>query len=147
MTIETSAPVARHRRYVLAIDLGSSALKTAIVSDDGEVVASAEAPIRTHFLPGGGAEQDPREWWEGTRRTVREVMARSAIAPQAIAAVGCDSQWSVVVPVDDAATPLMRAVHWMDTRGGIYNRAVMKGFPRVAGYGIFNLLRWIRLTR
>jgi xylulokinase len=134
------------RQHVLAIDLGSSTLKTAIVADSGAVVASAEAPVRTHFLPGGGAEQDPREWWESTRRTVREVMARSGLAPEAIGAVACDSQWSVVVPVDDRIRPLMGAVHWMDTRGGIYNRALMKGVPRVAGYGLFNLLRWIRLT-
>ncbi len=135
-----------HRHYVLAIDLGSSTLKTAIVADSGAVVASAEAPVSTHLLPGGGAEQDPREWWEGTRRTIREVMTRSGLAPGAIAAVACDSQWSVVVPVDDRGVPLMRAIHWMDTRGGVHNRALMRGFPRVAGYGLFNLLRWIRLT-
>ena len=139
-------PDTPQRQHVLAIDLGSSTLKTAVVADTGEVVASAEAPVGTHLLPGGGAEQDPREWWEGTRRTVREAMARSGLAPGAIGAVACDSQWSVVVPVDARGTPLMRAVHWMDTRGGIYNRAVMNGFPRVAGYGLSNLLRWIRLT-
>jgi xylulokinase len=144
----TAAPAAgnRPRHHVLAIDLGSSTLKTTIMADTGEVVASAEAPIRTHLMPGGGAEQDPHEWWESTRRTARDVIARSGLAPEAITAVACDSQWSVAVPVDDRAVPLMRAVHWMDTRGGVYNRAVMKGFPRVAGYGLFKLVRWIRLT-
>jgi len=146
MTIETRASGDRHRHYVLAIDLGSSALKTAIVTDTGKVVAGAEAPVKTHLLPGGGAEQDPQGWWNAVRRTVREALDRSGLAPGAITAVACDSQWSVVVPVDDRAVPLMRAVHWMDTRGGVYTRSVMKGFPRVAGYGLFNLLRWIRLT-
>ena len=113
-----------HRRHVLAIDLGSSTLKTAIVANSGAVVASAEAPVRTHLLSGGGAEQDPLEWWEGTRRTVREVMTRSGIAPGAISAVACDSQWSVVVPVDEHGEPLMRAVHWLDHRATEDTRSV-----------------------
>jgi len=146
MNNATRAPGNPPRQHVLAIDLGSSTLKTAIMADTGKVVASAEAPIRTHLLPGGGAEQDPQEWWEATCRTARDVIARSGLASEAISAVACDSQWSVVVPVDDRGEPLMRAVHWMDTRGGIYNRAVMKGFPRLAGYGIFKLLHWIRQT-
>lgn len=134
------------RKHVLAIDLGSSTLKTAVVAATGEVLASAEAPVETHLLPGGGAEQDPYEWWEAARRTTRLAVSRSGIAPDALAAVACDSQWSVVVPVDARGEPLMRAVHWMDTRGGIYNRRVVRGFPCIAGYGLFNLLRWVRLT-
>lgn len=141
----------RHRptppcTHALAIDLGSSNLKTTVVADSGEVLASAQAPVTTHLLAGGGAEQDPREWWDAVRHTVPEAVARAAIAPDAVGAVACDSQWSVVVPVDARGEPLMRAVHWLDSRGGMYNRTVMKGFPRVAGYGLFNLLRWIRLT-
>jgi len=139
-----ASPPQRHA--VLAIDLGSSGVKTAVVNDSGEVVASAEASIATYFLPGGGAEQDPHIWWEGVRQTARKAIAASGIPPDGIAAVACDSQWSVVVPVDDGGRPLMQAVHWLDTRGGPYNRILMNGFPRFAGYGIFNLLRWIRRT-
>ena len=50
-------------RHVLCIDLGTSALKVALVSMAGEVVASEEETHRVTLLPGGGAEQDPRHWW------------------------------------------------------------------------------------
>lgn len=135
-----------NRRYILAIDLGSGGLKTAIVDDSGNVVASAEAPVTTHLLPDGGAEQDPDEWWQGARQTARQVLADAGIAPEHIAAVACDSQWSVAVPVDANGAPLMRAIHWMDTRGGPFNRAVVNGFPRIQGYGLLKLIQWIRLT-
>jgi xylulokinase len=133
-------------RYVLAIDLGSGGLKTAIVADTGEVVAWAQEKIATHLLPRGGAEQDPADWWEGVRKTAGRVVRESGVSPADIVAVGCDAQWSVVVAVDQYGEPLMRAVHWMDTRGGHYNRKITRGFPRIQGYGLFKLLKWIKLT-
>jgi xylulokinase len=136
----------KHPEYVLSIDLGSGSLKTAIVAGTGKVMASAETPITTHLLPGGGAEQDPTEWWEGARRTACKVISESGLAPDDIVAVACGSQWSVAVPVDDHGDPLMRAIHWMDTRGGPYNRTIASGFPRIQGYGLFKLLKWLRLT-
>jgi xylulokinase len=133
-------------RYVLAIDLGSGDYKVAVVADTGDVAAWAEGKITTHLLPRGGAEQDPADWWEGVRKAARRVVRESGVAPEDIVAVGCDSQWSVVVAVDGHANPLMRAVHWMDTRGGPYNRKIAGGFPGIQGYGLFKLLKWIRST-
>jgi xylulokinase len=133
-------------RYALAIDLGSGGLKAAIVADSGEVVASAQEKITTYLLPRGGAEQDPADWWEGLRKTAGRVVRESGVAPEDIVAVACDSQWSVAVAVDETGKPLMRAVHWMDTRGGPYNRQITRGFPSVQGYGLLKLMKWIRLT-
>lgn len=133
-------------RYVLAIDLGSGSCKVAIVSDSGEVVASAEKEIAIFLLPNGGSEQDANEWWDITRKAAKVVIAESGISPKDIVAVACDSQWSVVVPVDVHGEPLMRAIHWTDKRGGRYNRNITTGFPSVQGYDLLKLLKWIRLT-
>lgn len=139
-------PVQKSTRYVLAIDLGSGGNKAAIVADSGEVVASAEGNITTHILPHGGAEQDPLEWWNGVKQAAKQVISDSNVAPEDIVAIGCDSQWSVVVPVDEHGEPLMRAIHWMDTRGGPYNCNITNGFPKIQGYGLLKLLKWIKLT-
>lgn len=133
-------------RYVLALDLGSGGLKAALVADDGEVIAGADESITTHLLPHGGAEQDPEEWWRCAKKAAKRVLGESDIQAQNIVAVGCDSQWSVAVPVDAHGNPLMRAVHWLDTRGGRYNRQICRGFPSIQGYGLRKLLQWIRLT-
>jgi xylulokinase len=133
-------------RYVLAIDLGSGGHKVALVADTGEVIASADQNITTHLLPDGGAEQDPGEWWNGAKQLAKKVIRESNVSSEDIVAVGCDSQWSVVVPVDEHGEPLMRAVHWLDTRGGQYNRRIAGGFPSIHGYGLFKLLKWIKLT-
>ncbi len=133
-------------KYVLAIDLGSGSYKAAIVADTGDVVASAEESITTHLLPGGGAEQDPDEWWNGAKTAAKRVIAKSDVSPEDIVAVGCDSQWSVVIPVDENAAPLMNAVHWLDTRGGQHNRRIIGGFPRVQGYNLLKLMKWLKLA-
>lgn len=45
--------------HVLAIDLGGSSLKIALISDRGDVIANTNEKIATTFLPKGGVEQDP----------------------------------------------------------------------------------------
>ena len=67
-------------RLVLAIDLGTSALKVALVSLAGQVVAAEQEPCQVRLLPGGGAEQDPeRDWWDLiTKAALRVTAAVSA---------------------------------------------------------------------
>jgi len=61
-------------KYILAIDLGSSGPKVALVSTQGEIIASEFEPVETLFLPGGGVEQRPDDWWQAFSQL------RSAIA-------------------------------------------------------------------
>ncbi len=133
-------------RYVLAIDLGSGGFKVALVADNGEVVASASEKVSTFLLPNGGAEQDPEEWWRNAKKAAKEVVDQSDVLPEDIVAVICDSQWSVVTPVNEHGEPLMNAVHWLDNRGGPYNRKIIKGFPSIQGYGALKLLKWVTQT-
>ncbi|MBK8046371.1 MAG: FGGY-family carbohydrate kinase [Anaerolineales bacterium] len=129
--------------YVLAIDLGSGGPKVGLVDDNGVVVASAVERCAIHLLPDGGAEQDPHEWWAAVRQATKRVVAAAGVPPTAITAVSCTSQWAVVVPVDANGEPVMNAIHWLDTRGGPYNRKIAQGFPSIQGYGAYKLYRWI----
>jgi len=132
--------------YVLTIDLGSGGPKAGLVSASGEVVAVAARKSDTLFLPNGGAEQDPNQWWQGALAAAKEVLATAHVSKKAVRAIACTSQWSVTVAVDANGDALMNAVCWMDTRGGKYNRALTRGFPSVQGYNLPKLFRWIRLT-
>jgi xylulokinase len=133
-------------RYVLAIDMGSGSVKAAVVSSRAAVAASALSHITTHLLPGGGAEQDPAQWWSAAIEASRVAIANSGVPRDRIVAVACTTQWAVTVPVDQAGNPLCDAISWMDSRGGRYNRALSRGWPSVQGYGLVKLLRWLRVT-
>jgi xylulokinase len=134
------------QQYVLAVDLGTGGHKVGLVSDKGKVVASCERSIKTVLLPDGGAEQNPDEWWVKAKSAIKEVIKSSSVNVEDIVAVSCDSQWSLAVPVNEHGEHLMNAIHWLDTRGGRYNRQIAGGFPKIEGYNLFKLLKWIRLT-
>jgi xylulokinase len=133
-------------QYVLALDMGSSSVKSALVSRRGELAGTGFETIDTILLPGGGAEQNPDQWWSSIVRAARSALAASALRPEQVRALACTTAWSVTVPVDATGQPLANALTWMDTRGGPYNRAAVAGFPKVAGYAALKLRKWLKLT-
>jgi xylulokinase len=134
-------------RYLLAIDLGTSGPKVALFTADCQVVVGSEVePTSLHLEPGGGAEQDPEDWWRAVCAASRRLLGRHPEEARRIAAVGCTAQWSGTVPVDASGRAISNAIIWMDSRGGKHVRRAMGGFPRVMGYGAAKLLRWVRLT-
>ncbi len=134
------------QQYVLALDLGTSALKAALVSFGGAVAALEAVPVKLTVLPGGGAEQDPEEWWAAVVTATRRLLARGIAAPDQVAAVCCTAQWSATVAVGRDGRPLMPAISWMDTRGAPDVARLTGGPVSVAGYGVDKLWRWIRRT-
>jgi xylulokinase len=132
--------------HILAIDMGTGTAKAALVSRRGRIAAAAMREIEMLHLPGGGAEQDPEQWWRAVVEAAREALERSGLAPASVVAVRCATQWAVTVPVDAAGRALANAISWMDTRGGPYVRELAGGPLRLAGYSVAKLPRWLRLT-
>ncbi len=131
---------------ILAIDLGTSGPKVALVTPRGEVVGCEIEATRIDITPGGGAEQDPDEWWAAIKSAAARLLANNPDDAGRIAAIGCTSQWSGTVAVDGDGRHLMNAIIWMDSRGAPHAQRITGGFPRVEGYGLSRLFTWIRLT-
>jgi len=130
-------------QYVLVIDLGTGGPKVGLVNQEGRVAACTSAPVQLFFLPDGGAEHDVAEWWSSIKTCVKVVLHESGVPQKDIVAVAVTSCWSVTVPVDAHGEPLMNAMSWMDVRGGPYNREIVKGFPKVQGYQLGKLLKYV----
>ena len=137
---------ADRNKYILAIDLGTSALKAALVTVDGEVAATESVPMNVTLFPGGGAEQDPDEWWRGVVRAAQSLLHRNAGLAGEVVAVSSSAQWSGTVAVDRDGHHLMPAIIWMDSRGEPYIQRITGGPLAIAGYGVTKLWRWVRLT-
>ncbi len=133
-------------KYIVAIDLGTGGPKVAIVSVDGEMVGHEFEKIDLLLLPGGGAEQDPADWWRAITTAAKRLLDRGLVPAESIVAISCTTQWMGTVAVDRDGHHLMNAIIWMDTRGAKYATRVTRGWPRVAGYGASKLWRWLRLT-
>ena len=143
MPIQTTVPL--DEQYVLAVDLGTSGCKTALVSRDGKVLAWKYSEINTQLLDGGGAEQVPNDWWEAFLRTARSVLADSAVNPAKVVAISCSTQGEGTIPVDRYGSVLMNCITWMDMRGAGSLRKQIRGLINVAGYDVFKLIRWLYL--
>ncbi len=133
-------------KYILAIDLGTSGPKVALVTTRGKIVADTYAKVTTHFIPGGGVEQDPDEWWRAIKDCTHQILAQDLAAVADIVAISCTAQWSGTVAVDRAGKPLMNAIIWMDARGAPDVQAMIGGPVKIEGYRPDKLLTWARLT-
>lgn len=129
---------------ILAIDLGTSGPKVALVTPRGEVLACRTEPLPLAILPQGGAEQNPDDWWGAIKTATLNLLADNPSSADQIAAIGCTSQWSGTVAVDRDGRHLMNAIIWMDARGAPYVRQITRGFPSIEGYGLRRLITWVR---
>jgi xylulokinase len=136
----------KNDRYILAIDHGTSGVKAAIVTTKGRVLDFEFAKTPIYFLPGGGAEQDPEDWWNAFLTASKKLVRKEIVPKKDIIAICVSSTFSSTVAVDKNGRHLMNSLTWMDSRGAPYVEKVMKGFPSIEGYGLFNLLRWIPKT-
>lgn len=127
-------------QHAIAIDLGTTGLKVAVVTLTGEIVWSGARELTTTLGADGSATQDAHEWW----RLVSDLVREGAAHTPDIAAIACTGQWASTVPVDEHGIPVGDCVMWMDTRGAPHSRAVIAG--PVAGYNPRNALAWIRAT-
>lgn len=131
---------------ILAVDLGTSSMKTAFITVGGKVLDWESEPVRLILSPGGGAEQSPEEWWQAFLTTSKRLLAKGLVSPSRIIAVCCSTQGEGTIPVDKDGTALMNCVLWMDMRGAQCLKEHFKGLINVTGAGLKNTLRWIRLT-
>lgn len=100
-------------RHVLAIDQGTTNTKALIVSDSGEILARASAPLSTNYPHPGWAEQSAQAIWASVQAVIAEVVAKGI----AIDAIGIANQRETLV-VWDARTsaPLCPAIIWQCRR-------------------------------
>ena len=130
----------------LAVDLGTSSMKVALITLGGRVLGWESQPLDIQVTADGGVEQSPEEWWSAFLSTAGRLLARGLADPGRVRAVCCSTQGEGTVPVDREGRALMNCVMWMDMRGAPYLKQRFKGTLNLTGAGLRNTLRWIRLT-
>lgn len=132
--------------HILAIDLGTSGPKVALVTRRGRVVGCTSCPTALELSPGGRAEQSPDDWWRAICEATRALHERALVDPADIVAVATTAQWAGTVAVDRQGKALRDAIIWMDSRGARHVEALVGGLLKVAGYGVHKLATWLRRT-
>ncbi len=128
---------------ILAIDLGTSSVKAAVVGRDGALFGTGRSAVRTILTPDGGAEQDAEEVWRAVLAAADEALA-SCPDRREVRGVACASQYSSIVPVDESVRPVGNMVVWMDKRGGPRRLRTMPGGERMKP-NPYQLVRWLQI--
>lgn len=131
---------------ILAIDLGTSGCKAALVTTQGDVLAWESEEVPTLLFPNGGAEQRPRDWWNALRNTTRKLMASGLVEPARVIGLCCSTQGEGTVPVDKDGQELYNCVMWMDSRGAAALKRHARGWVNIEGYAASKIYKWLRLT-
>ena len=99
---------------VLAIDAGTTGVRTRAVFADGRRSIAEYREFSQHYPKPGWVEHDAEEIWQATRATLQAVCAALT---EPIAAVGITNQRETVVAIDRrTGEPLHRAIVWQDRR-------------------------------
>lgn len=101
---------------ILGVDIGTQGTKAALFTTEGIKAAEAFEPSRLINPAKGVVEQDPDEMYGSVLRTIKEVVEKSGVRPQDVAAIGIDSQMAGIMGIDRDWNPVTCYDSWLDTR-------------------------------
>jgi len=103
---------------ILAIDVGTTSTRAAVVAPGGRLAGLAAAPLTSSNPRPGLVEQDAARVWAATRRVIALALERAGRAAADIGAVGVTTQRASAVAWDRrTGRPLAPMVVWSDLRG------------------------------
>ncbi len=105
------------QKFIAAIDQGTTSSRCIVFDEAGALRAMEQKEHRQIFPRPGWVEHDAAEIWENTQIVVRGALARLAIGPRDLAAVGITNQRETTLLWDrKTGAPIHNAIVWQDTR-------------------------------
>ena len=105
------------KKYILALDQGTTSSKAIIFNHDGEVVAIEQEEFEQYFPKPGWVEHDPMEIWNSQLSVAMNVLKNNNITPEQIVSIGITNQRETVVLWDRATgKPVHNAIVWQCRR-------------------------------
>jgi glycerol kinase len=102
---------------VIAIDAGTTGIRSLAVDSSGTVVDVSYRGVTQHFPRPAWVEHDPLEIWNAAVDTLTKVVRRQHAQGHTVAAIGITNQRETVVAWDrKTGRPLHRAIVWQDRR-------------------------------
>lgn len=103
-------------KYVIGVDLGTSAVKVLLVDQSGNVVQEVSKSYPLIQEKSGYSEQDPNEWFEKTTEALAELVDKYDGNPSDIEGISFSGQMHGLVILDQNNELLRNAILWNDTR-------------------------------
>ena len=118
------------KKYVLAIDQGTTSSRAILFNHSGEIVSVGQKEFTQIFPNPGWVEHDPVEIWESVRSVVADALQKADTNRHEIAAVGITNQRETTIVWDkNTGEPVYNALVWQDVRTGDIVREIADGDP------------------
>ena len=105
------------KKYILALDQGTTSSRAILFNQAGQVVGSAQKEFRQIYPKPGWVEHDPMDIWGTQSGVAREVIKRLGVNPEDIAAIGITNQReTTVVWNKHTGKPIYNAIVWQCRR-------------------------------
>ena len=98
----------------IGIDLGTSACKLLLVSEDGTILNTVTREYPLLFPHSGWSEQRPEDWWDAVTGGIPELMKGFDLGE--VAGIGAGGQMHGLVALDASDRVIRPAILWNDGR-------------------------------
>lgn len=106
-----------HKKYILALDQGTTSSRSVVVDEKGIIVAKEQQEFEQIFPQSGWVEHDALEILETQLSTLKKVIQKTNIATEDIVGVGITNQReTTVVWNKHTGKPIYNAIVWQDKR-------------------------------
>ncbi len=100
----------------LAVDVGTTGLKVALIEDSGNILASEYTEYPILSPQPGYAEQNPEAWWQGLVNGCKKLQEQFPQELSRAIGIGICGQMHTQVYLDKESRILRPAITWMDQR-------------------------------
>jgi xylulokinase len=103
-------------KYLLGIDVGTTATKAILLLPSRGIVAEAEAPAQLISLKAAWAEEDPEQWWQNVGEVTRTCLEKAGIAGREVGGVGVSGMVPTLILLDRSGKVLRPSIQQNDAR-------------------------------
>ncbi len=105
------------KKYVIALDQGTTSSRAIIFDKEERIVGVAQKEFTQIYPKAGWVEHDPMEIWASQSAVLTEVLAKTGIKTEEIAAMGITNQRETTVVWDkNTGKPVYNAIVWQCRR-------------------------------
>lgn len=101
------------KKYILAIDQGTTSSRAILFDDKGEMLQTAQREFKQYFPKPGWVEHNANEIWTSVLAVIAEIFSESDVKPGDISGIGITNQRETTVVWDKATgKPVYNALVW-----------------------------------
>ena len=105
------------KRFIVAIDQGTTSSRAILFSLSGKPVYSSQKEFRQYFPKDGWVEHNPNEIWNTTKKVLIDVINKSKKLKGKILTIGITNQRETTILWDKiTGKPVYNAIVWQDRR-------------------------------